>query len=136
MRNIAGFPLELGGGLRYVDDRFADSANSVTLKNYVLGIVYATVELSPNIALTGRVKAFPNVEQDLLRFTRDVKVNNELYANLLNSYQQLRLVKEGKVGNVRVVDVAAVPERAVKPQRAQIVALAAVLGLRAARQRH
>lgn len=80
-------------------------------------------------ALTGRVKAFPNVEQDLLRFTRDVKVNNELYANLLNSYQQLRLVKEGKVGNVRVVDVAAVPERSVKPQRAQIVALAAVLGL-------
>lgn len=80
-------------------------------------------------ALTGRVKAFPNVEQDLLRFTRDVKVNNQLYASLLNSYQQLRLVKEGKVGNVRVVDVAAVPERPVKPQRAQIVALAAVLGL-------
>lgn len=79
--------------------------------------------------LTGRAKTFPDVEQDLLRLTRDVKVNSELYVNLLNSFQQLRLVKEGKVGNVRVVDVAAVPERPVKPQRPLVVALAAALGL-------
>lgn len=80
-------------------------------------------------AMNGKVKAFPNVEQDLLRLTRDVKVNNELYTSLLNSFQQLRLVKEGKVGNVRIVDVAAVPERPVKPKRSMVVALAAVLGL-------
>lgn len=80
-------------------------------------------------ALSGKVKTFPNVEQDLLRLTRDVKVNNELYTGLLNSFQQLRLVKEGKVGNVRIVDVAAVPERPVKPKRSMVVALAAVLGL-------
>ena len=79
--------------------------------------------------LTSKVKTFPNVEQDLLRLTRDVKVNNELYTGLLNSFQQLRLVKEGKVGNVRIVDVAAIPERAVKPQRSLIMALAGVLGL-------
>lgn len=80
-------------------------------------------------AVSGRVKAFPSVEQDLLRLTRDLKVNTELYASLLNSSQQLHLVKEGKVGNVRIVDVAAVPERPVKPQRSMVVALAAVLGL-------
>ena len=79
--------------------------------------------------MEGKVKTFPNVEQDLLRLTRDVKVNNELYTGLLNSFQQLRLVKEGKVGNVRMVDVAVVPERAVKPQRSLVVALAGVLGL-------
>ena len=80
-------------------------------------------------AVNGRAKVFPNVEQDLLRLTRDVKVNSGLYTGLLNSAQQLRLVKEGKVGNVRVVDVAAVPERPVKPQRSMVVALAAALGL-------
>lgn len=79
--------------------------------------------------INSRVKVFPNVEQDMLRLTRDVKVNNELYVSLLNSLQQLRLVKEGKIGNVRVVDVAVTPERPVKPQRSLIVALAAVLGL-------
>lgn len=80
-------------------------------------------------ALNGRVKVFPNVEQDLLRLTRDLKVNTELYASLLNSSQQLRLVKEGKVGNVRLVDVAAVPEIPIKPQRLTVLALAGVLGL-------
>ncbi len=79
--------------------------------------------------LNSRVKALPDVEQDLLRLTRDVKVNNELYVSLLNSAQQLRLVKEGKVGNVRIVDRAAVPKTPVKPQRSLVVALAAVLGL-------
>ncbi|MGE8319966.1 MAG: polysaccharide biosynthesis tyrosine autokinase [Comamonas sp.] len=82
--------------------------------------------------LNGRAKTFPTVEQDLLRLTRDVKVNNELYTSLLNSFQQLRLVKEGRVGNVRVVDEASVPELPVKPRRALVVALAGVLGLLAA----
>ena len=80
-------------------------------------------------ALNDKVKTLPNTEQDLLRLTRDVKVNGELYLNLLNSSQQLRLVKEGKVGNVRVVDAPVVPERSVKPQRAQILAISGVLGL-------
>ena len=80
-------------------------------------------------ALTSKVKTLPNTEQDLLRLTRDVKVNSELYLSLLTSAQQLRLVKEGKVGNVRVVDAPVVPERSIKPQRAQILAISGVLGL-------
>lgn len=79
--------------------------------------------------LDGKSKTFPNVEQDLLRLTRDVKVNSELYTTLLNSFQQLRLVKEGKVGNVRMVDVAAVPEKPIKPQKRTVLALSGVLGL-------
>ena len=80
-------------------------------------------------SMEGKSKTFPNVEQDLLRLTRDVKVNNELYTSLLNSFQQLRLVKEGKVGNVSIVDFAAVPEKPIKPQRSQVLAIAGVLGL-------
>lgn len=85
-----------------------------------------TVEIG---TIEAKSKKFPNVEQDLLRLTRDVKVNGELYTSLLNSFQQLRLVKEGKVGNVRLVDAAVVPERPVKPQRSLILALSGVLGL-------
>ncbi|QPN33202.1 polysaccharide biosynthesis tyrosine autokinase [Diaphorobacter sp. JS3051] len=76
----------------------------------------------------GQAKSLPSLEQDLLRLTRDVKVNSELYTSLLNSFQQLRLVKEGKVGNVRIVDVAVTPEQAVKPKRALLLALSGVLG--------
>lgn len=80
-------------------------------------------------SMESTAKSYPNVEQDLLRLTRDVKVNNELYTSLLNSFQQLRLVKEGKVGNVRLVDAAAVPEKPIKPQRDLIMAISALLGL-------
>lgn len=78
---------------------------------------------------TSKARTLPAVEQDLLRLTRDVKVNNQLYTSLLNSFQQLHLVKEGTVGNVRIIDVAIVPLGPVKPQRSRIVALAALLGL-------
>ncbi|PUE28090.1 tyrosine protein kinase [Limnohabitans sp. Jir72] len=80
-------------------------------------------------AMEGKARTLPGIEQDLLRLTREVKVDNQLYTNLLNSFQQLRLVKEGKVGNVRIVDVAVVPEKPVKPQRGLVLALSAVLGL-------
>lgn len=80
-------------------------------------------------ALNRQVRTFPNLEQELLRLSRDVKVNTELYVNLLTSQQQLRLVKAGKVGNVRIVDTAAVPEVRVSPRRGLVMALAAALGL-------
>ena len=80
-------------------------------------------------AMESKSKTLPGIEQTLLRLTRDVKVDNQLYTSLLNSFQQLRLVKEGKVGNVRIVDVAVPPERAIKPNRSSILGISALLGL-------
>jgi tyrosine-protein kinase Etk/Wzc len=79
--------------------------------------------------LNKRVKKLPDVEQELLSLTRDVKVNNELYVKLLDNAQQLRLVKEGKVANVRIVDPAATPRKPAKPLRVLSVLLATTLGL-------
>jgi tyrosine-protein kinase Etk/Wzc len=76
-----------------------------------------------------RVSAMPVLQRDALRLERDVRVNGELYKSLLNSSLQLRLVKEGKVGNVRLLDKATEPKRPVKPQKPLVVALALVLGL-------
>ncbi|RYF63331.1 MAG: tyrosine protein kinase, partial [Comamonadaceae bacterium] len=79
--------------------------------------------------LSNRVAAMPTTQQDALRLERDVRVNGELYKSLLNSALQLRLVKEGKIGNVRLLDSAVQPKRPIKPQKPLIVALALVLGL-------
>lgn len=76
-----------------------------------------------------RVSAMPVLQRDALRLERDVRVNGELYKSLLNSSLQLRLVKEGKVGNVRLLDKATEPKKPVKPQKPLVVALALVLGL-------
>lgn len=79
--------------------------------------------------LSARMKALPNLEQDALRLMRDVEVNNELYVGLLDNMQQLKLVKAGKVGNVRLLDNAPVPEEPIKPKKALTIALSAILGL-------
>lgn len=79
--------------------------------------------------LNARIRTLPTVQQDALRLERDVKVNTELYQQLRNSALQLQLVREGKIGNVRVIDEAAVPEEPVGPNRKAILGVAALLGL-------
>lgn len=80
-------------------------------------------------SIAARIKKLPLLEQDVLRLTRDVKVNTDLYTALLNTAQQLRLVKAGKVGNVRLVDAAVAPKRPIKPNRPTVVAIAMLIGL-------
>ena len=80
-------------------------------------------------ALNARVKGMPTVQQDALRLERDVKVNNELYQQLRNNALQLQLVREGKVGNVRLIDPAAMPEAPVRPKKALTLVLALGIGL-------
>ena len=79
--------------------------------------------------IQNRIKGLPAIQQEAVRMERDVKVNTELYQSLLNNALQLRLVKEGKVGNVRVLDDAVVPDVPVKPSRSVVVGAALALGL-------
>lgn len=75
------------------------------------------------------IKSLPLVEQNLVRLTREVKVNTDLYTALLNTAQQLRMITVGKVSNVRLVDTPIQPEKPVKPNRPVILALAVLGGL-------
>ncbi|NII72874.1 tyrosine-protein kinase Etk/Wzc [Dyella sp. SG562] len=79
--------------------------------------------------LETQVKTLPDTEQALMRLTREARVSAELYTAMLNSAQQLRLLKAGKVGNVHVVDAADVEEKPVRPRRALVVLGSLVLGL-------
>ncbi|QGZ62315.1 polysaccharide biosynthesis tyrosine autokinase [Paraburkholderia acidisoli] len=76
-----------------------------------------------------QVTALPETQQQALRLMRDVKVNNDLYMKLLDSTQQLRVLKAGQLGNVRTVDYAVVPEEPVRPRKLMVLAVAAVLGV-------
>ncbi len=76
-----------------------------------------------------QVTALPATEQQALRLMRDMKVNTDLYMKLLDSTQQLRVLKAGQLGNVRTVDYAVVPEDPVRPLAILVLPLAAVLGL-------
>ncbi|WP_322070797.1 polysaccharide biosynthesis tyrosine autokinase [Paraburkholderia bannensis] len=76
-----------------------------------------------------QVSGLPQTQQEALRLMRDVKVNTDLYMKLLDSTQQLRVLKAGQLGNVRTVDFAVVPEEPVRPKKILVIPLAAALGL-------
>lgn len=116
--------LELEQKQRDLASRFAPAHPSVRVVEDQINAVNDEIA-----KLLGHIKTLPDLEQQLLTLVRDVKVNGELYVSLLNSAQQLRLIKEGKVGNVRVVDTAAPPQEAIKPNRPLVITIAAILGL-------
>lgn len=80
-------------------------------------------------SITNQVKKLPETQQELLRLSRDVEVNTTLYTQLLNSAQELQVVKAGTVGNVRIVDHALTAIEPTKPKVALVLALSGVLGL-------
>ncbi|RQO39701.1 tyrosine protein kinase [Variovorax sp. KBW07] len=80
-------------------------------------------------SVDGRIRRMPMLQQNSLRMQRDIKVNTDLYATLLNSSLQMRLAKEGKVANVRVLDQALLAEKPVRPKPLIVVALALAGGL-------
>ncbi|QBQ98387.1 GNVR domain-containing protein [Paraburkholderia pallida] len=79
--------------------------------------------------LATQTRALPPLEQGVLRLQREVTVDTNIYTNLLNNKEQLRLLKAGKVSNVRLIDTAAAPESPVRPKRAFIVVAALLTGL-------
>ncbi|QWT20725.1 polysaccharide biosynthesis tyrosine autokinase [Bacillus sp. NP157] len=79
--------------------------------------------------LEKQVGTLPDTQQELLRLTRDVQVTNETYTGLLNQAQQLDIARAGTVGNVRIIDPAAVDTtQPVKPRKAVIVIGGTFLG--------
>lgn len=78
--------------------------------------------------LATRMKSFPKAEVDTARLFRELKDATDLYVALLNKAQELRVVKSGTIGDVRIIDRAYVPEEPASPRRGIVLALAMLLG--------
>lgn len=115
--------------------------NDLTLKEAEISRLYtrehptyqALIEQKANLLadqkrLAEQVQNLPETQQQVLRFARDVEVNQEIYLQLLNRVQELNVLKAGTVGNVRIVDIAETNPIAVAPKKALIVVLATMLG--------
>ncbi|MEP5229830.1 MAG: polysaccharide biosynthesis tyrosine autokinase [Alloalcanivorax sp.] len=78
--------------------------------------------------LNSQIKQLPETQQEVLRLMRDVEVNQEIYVGLLNKVQELRIMKAGTVGSVRIIDKALVQPEPIKPKKALVAILAGMLG--------
>ena len=101
----------------------AEMSQRFTAKHPVVAALDAQIATlqGQQATLTHNVAGLPDTEQTAVRLLRDVHVNTELYTNLLNSEQQLRVARAGQVGDVRVVDFAEPPDDPVRPKRALVI---------------
>jgi len=83
---------------------------------------------SQRSSLNARLKALPESELNSLRLLREVKVSSELYTLLLNKAQELRVVRSGTIGNVRILDQALVPQMPVRPRLGSVLIFSLLLG--------
>lgn len=84
---------------------------------------------SQKASMEKQVNGLPDTQRDLLRLTEDVQVSNATYTGLLDQAQQLEIGKAGTVGNVRIVDKAAVDVTSpVKPKKLIVVTGGTFLG--------
>ena len=104
--------------------RFTPNHPSVAIIDSQIGSLSAQLG-----GVSTKIQKLPEVEQNVLRLMRDVKVSTELYQTLLNDTQELKLAKASKVGTARLIDSADIPLEPVRPNRPMISAVAGVLGL-------
>src|SRR5699024_8233053 len=78
--------------------------------------------------LKDETKKLPKTQQEMLKLSRDVELNQQIYLQLQNRDQELRIVKAGTVGNVRIIDDAQMAPNPVKPKRKLIVLISILLG--------
>lgn len=121
---LQGGLLDLQQQRRATEVNFTDQSPRTLMLDRQIGAVQSELK-----ALNARIASMPNIQRDALRLERDVNVNSALYQSMQNNMLQMRLVKEGKIGNVRLLDRAELAEEPVKPQKSLIMALALTLGL-------
>ena len=78
--------------------------------------------------LNGTLKRLPELQRQYLQLFREVEVKQQLYTALFNSYQQLRIVKAGEIGNVRIIDTAVEPLAPINPQKMKIIVIGLFVG--------
>lgn len=79
--------------------------------------------------LNGRISDMPQTQQEIVRLTRDVESGQQVYMQLLNKQQELRITEASTVGDVRIVDPAITQPGVLKPKKALIVLGSIILGL-------
>ncbi|MFW3615161.1 polysaccharide biosynthesis tyrosine autokinase [Billgrantia antri] len=78
--------------------------------------------------INGLVGDLPETQQEVLRLTRDTQVNQQVYVQLLNQRQEMRLLKAGTVGNVRILDDAVMQSGTIAPRIALITLVSGMIG--------
>ena len=79
-------------------------------------------------AFNKKISTMPAMQQQMLRLSRDVESERQVYMQLLNREQELNIAKSSAIGNVRIIDPAITQPLPVKPKKALIVLVGILFG--------
>jgi tyrosine-protein kinase Etk/Wzc len=79
--------------------------------------------------LERQVDMLPETQRQVLRLNRDVEVSQQIYMQMLNATQELRIARAGTVGNVRILDRALVGNSPIAPRTNLIVVISVMAGV-------
>ncbi|WP_131669572.1 polysaccharide biosynthesis tyrosine autokinase [Psychrobacter pygoscelis] len=74
------------------------------------------------------IARLPEIQREFLQLSEDMEINREIYLTMLKNYEQLKIVKAGEIGYVRVIDLPISSFRPIAPKKLRIWILALILG--------
>lgn len=80
-------------------------------------------------SLNDWVKKLPETQRNILRLSREVQVNTQLYTSLLDSLQEQRVAQGGSLGTARIVDYSIPPASPSGPSRSLVLVMGLIVGL-------
>ncbi len=119
MQNLTKIEAEL----TTVDTKEAEISELFTKDhpNYQALIEQKKVLQKAKADLVKRVASMPQLQQDVIRLTRDVEIEQQVYMQLLNKQQEFSIMKASNAGRVRIVDAAVTFEEPIKPKKSLII---------------
>lgn len=79
--------------------------------------------------LRSEVEALPETQREMVNLTRTLELAQEVYVQLLNRSQELRVLRASSIGNVRIIDNARTAQFAIAPRKSMIAAISLLIGL-------
>ncbi|MBF7690079.1 polysaccharide biosynthesis tyrosine autokinase [Acinetobacter pollinis] len=112
-------------------EKQAEFATKYTAQHPMLQQINAQLTAIDNkiAELNSSLKKLPETQRQYLQLYREVQVKNQLYTNLLNTYQTMSVAKAGEIGNVRIIDTAVEPVKSIKPRSLITLVLSIIVGL-------
>ena len=93
-------------------------------------LLEARARLEERLAvLRDEVGELPQTQREIINLSRTLELAQEVYVQLLNRSQELRVLRASSIGNVRIIDTARTSRFAIAPRKSIILALATIAGL-------
>jgi len=78
---------------------------------------------------TSELSTLPEKELNVARLKRDKTVNNEIYMMLLKKMEEARIMEEGRIGNIRIIDKAILPQLPIAPNKTMNIIVGLIIGI-------